>query len=187
MFYASDFNFVGRPIKGYNKPVAILTEQAAHALKNVQDEVKLKGLSLKVIDAYRPQRSVDDFWDWAKRADDLKMQAVFYPHYTNKTKIFDDGYIWKLSSHSRGSTVDLTLVDDNGDEIDMGSQIDMLDSVSNTMSGAISREAHENRMYLKDTMVNAGFDGFCMEWWHFTLRDEPFTLTPQHHFDFVVE
>jgi D-alanyl-D-alanine dipeptidase len=187
MFYASDFNFVGRPIKGYNKPVAILTQQAAHALKKVQDEVKLKGLSLKVIDAYRPHRAVEDFWNWALDPSDTKMKDIFYPKYSDKSKIFSDGYLAKFSGHSRGSTVDLTLVDSNGKEIDMGSQIDMLDEISNTVTDLIPPAAQKNRLYLKEVMERQGFDNYRKEWWHFALLDEPFPRKPEDHFDFPVE
>lgn len=187
MFYASDFNFIGRPINGYNKPVAILTIESANALKEVQKEVQEQGLCLKVIDAYRPQRAVDHFWEWASDPDDLKMQAVFYPKYSEKPKLFEDGYIGKMSKHSRGSTVDLTLVDETGAEVDMGSQIDMLDEISHTETNLISSQAQKNRLFLRDIMAKHGFDGYRKEWWHFEFIDEPFKRKPEDHFDFPVE
>jgi len=187
MFYASDFNFMGRKADGYNKPVAILTIEAANALKSVQDEVREDGLTLKVIDAYRPQRAVEDFWKWANDFEDIKMKDIFYPNYEDKTKLFEDGYIARSSSHSRGSTVDLTLIKECGDELDMGSQIDMLDAISNTVSSLVTEQQQQNRNYLKDMMERHGFDNYSKEWWHFTLLDEPFSRNPEDHFDFPVE
>ncbi len=186
MFYCSDFNFVGRKINGYVKPVAILTIEAATALKKVQDEVSKKGFCLKVIDAYRPHRAVEDFWAWANDPKDMKMQKIFYPKYADKSQIFADGYLAKFSGHSRGSTVDLTLIDSNGNDVDMGSQIDMLDEISNTVSPLITPQAQANRLYLKEVMEKYGFDNYRKEWWHFALLNEPFPRRPEDHFDFVV-
>lgn len=187
MFYCSDFNFIGRKINGYINPVAILTMEAAVALKKVQDEVRAEGLCLKVIDAYRPHRAVEDFWAWALDPTDIKMKEIFYPNYDEKTKFFEDGYLAKLSGHSRGSTVDLTLLDSSGKEVDMGSQIDMLDAISHTISPLISPQAQKNRLYLKEVMTKQGFDDYRKEWWHFALLNEPFPRKPEDHFDFLVE
>lgn len=184
--YYGEFNFIGRRIKGYEKPVVILTQEAATALKGIQSELQPLGLSLKVIDGYRPQSACDDFWEWANDDADLKMKTEFYPRIHNKKDLFN-GYVARLSRHSRGSTVDLTLVKSNGQEVDMGSRIDMLDPISHVISDEISQEAQKNRLFLKEIMEKHGFEGYEKEWWHFSLIEEPFKRRPEDHFNFAVK
>lgn len=184
--YASHDNFMGRPAKGYEKPVIILTFEAANALKSIQAELNQFGLGLKVFDGYRPQSAIDDFWDWANDSNDIKMKKDYYPNFQDKRDLFN-GYISKLSTHSRGSTVDLTIVDlSTGQDLDMGSRFDLLDEVSNTSYPNISKEARLNRILLKSTMLRFGFDDYSKEWWHFTLLNEPFPRKPEDHLNFPV-
>lgn len=206
--YFGPHNFVGRPIRGYRAPKCLLTREAAEALAKVQAEVKRKGYALKVYDCYRPQRAVDDFVEWAKDLGDQKMRAEFYPQ-VDKRNLFSDGYIASRSGHSRGSTLDLTLVKlpakrqppfregqklvacfetagkrfpDN--MVDMGTGYDCFDPLAHTASPAIGAAARENRALLKDAMERHGFSNYEKEWWHYTLKNEPF---PDTYFDFEVE
>lgn len=183
MAYASEQNFVGRVIKGYQAPVCILTEAAAAALKSVQDTLDQErpGVRLKIWDTYRPMEAVRDFKDWAQ-TDDEKMRAEYYPG-LSKPDLFKQGYISERSAHARGSTVDLTLA--QGDkELEMGTPFDYFDTRSHTLSPDISAVARENRQFFKALMENAGFENYPKEWWHYTLKNEPF---PDTYFDFPVK
>ena len=164
----------------------ILTIEAAQALSEVQKELKLKDLGLKVIDGYRPQQACDDFWDWANDPTDLKMKDLYYPRIDDKKDLFN-GYVARFSRHSRGSTVDLTIVDSNGNDLDMGSRIDMLDPISHVISDEISQAAQKNRLLLKEIMEKHGFEGYEKEWWHFSLINEPYKRKPEDHFNFEVK
>jgi D-alanyl-D-alanine dipeptidase len=182
--YYGSHNFTGRPVVGYNKPVALLTVQAAMALKKVQGALKEKGLGLKVFDAYRPQRSVDYFEQWAKDVEDTIAKQEFYPD-VDKRDLFKLNYIASRSGHSRGSTVDLTLIDlSTKTELDMGSAFDLFGTISHHGTTAISAEQEVNRNILKNAMLEHGFKLYPEEWWHYTLVAEPFTDT---YFDFEVE
>lgn len=184
--YATSDNFLGTRVKGYEKGVAILTKEAALALKDVQAELKKLNLGLKVFDAYRPQMAVDHFWDWASDPHDIKMKAEYYPEFDDKRDLFN-GYLAKLSSHSRGSAVDLTIIDlKTRREFDMGSRFDFLGTLSNTDHPNISQTAKENRHLLRSIMEKHSFKNYDKEWWHFNLIDEPFIRTPEDHFNFVV-
>lgn len=185
IYYSND-NFIGRRIKGYEKPVVILTTDAAKALSEVQKELNKQGLGLKVIDGYRPQQACDDFWDWANDPTDLKMKDLYYPRIDDKKDLFN-GYVARFSRHSRGSTVDLTIVDSNGNDLDMGSRIDMLDPISQVISDEISQNAQKNRLLLKEIMEKHGFEGYEKEWWHFSLINEPYKRKPEDHFNFEVK
>jgi len=186
--YASSENFIGRPIAGYNKPIAIITEVAALKLKEVQNELLSRGLSLKIFDAYRPQAACDDFWNWAHDGTDLKMKDFYYPSFENKVEIFNAGYIARYSTHSRGSTVDLTIIDNvTKNELDMGGPFDFFGDVSMTAYEGISDEAKANRILLKQVMEKHGFENYSNEWWHFSLLNEPFPNKPQDHFNFPIE
>lgn len=180
--YDTDYNFVGEKIDGYHASFAILTTQAAEALKKASDYLQQEGYHIKIFDAYRPQKAVNHFLSWADKEDD-SMKEVFYPSMEKKV-LFQAGYISKKSRHSRGSTVDLTIVDENSSEIDMGSYFDMLDTISNYDTDKITKAQHENREYLRKIMEAAGFDSIRTEWWHFQLKDEPYKDT---YFDFDVE
>lgn len=181
--YFSTYNFVGDRIDGYEEPVALLTREAARALKNVANEANVMGYRLKVFDAYRPARAVRHFVFWGIEDLDLRMKPFFYPN-LEKQVLFQEGYIAKESSHSRGSTVDLTLLDmATGKEVDMGSPFDLFDPLSHPDNREVTDAQYDNRMLLQNLMVRAGFVPIDCEWWHFTLGDEPF---PETYFDFPV-
>jgi D-alanyl-D-alanine dipeptidase len=203
--YASNENFIGRPIAAYNKNVVILTKPAAEALKKAQAKLMKDGFSLLIYDAYRPQDAVNDFISWDKDLSDQKMKDWFYPR-VDKKDLFNEGYIAEKSSHTRGSTVDLTIIkvnknlksitptprktlngeilflDDN--TYDMGSSFDIFDKASNYATLDVTNEYKSNRNYLKDIMTSVGFMPYPLEWWHFTLKDEPY---PDTYFNFPIE
>ena len=181
--YYSTYNFVGDRIDGYEEPCALLTKEAARALKMVSNEMNVMGYRLKVFDAYRPANAVRHFVLWGIEDLDLRMKPYFYPD-LEKQELFAKGYIASRSSHSRGSTVDLTLLDmRTGKEVDMGSPFDMFDVISHPDYRGITQEQYENRMRLQQVMVRNGFEPIDCEWWHFTLKDEPF---PDTYFNFPV-
>jgi D-alanyl-D-alanine dipeptidase len=205
--YTTRHNFVGQPIRGYRDPLCVLTRPAAEALAEAQAVLRPRGFSLKVYDCYRPQRAVDHFVRWAKRLQDERMKREFYPR-VDKSDLFADGYIAEQSGHSRGSTVDLTLVrlpaepqprwrprmglvpcfapraerfPDNS--VNMGTGYDCFDTRSHTLDPRTKGRAWANRMLLKHTLEDAGFTNYPNEWWHYTLDDEPFA---ERYFDFPV-
>lgn len=182
--YFSSYNFIGERIAGYEEPVAILSRPAAEALKKVSDDLSEIGFRLKIFDAYRPVRAVDHFVRWAGDENDLRMKPYFYPD-VDKANLFDLGYIAYRSGHSRGSTVDLTLLNmKTGREVSMGSPFDYFGKRSRTeFLKHLTEEEIQNRFFLRDTMVKHGFLPYEAEWWHFTLKDEPF---PDTYFDFPV-
>lgn len=181
--YFSTYNFIGERIDGYEEPCAILTAEAARALKAVSNELFVLGYRIKVFDAYRPARAVKQFVLWGIEDTDNRMKPYFYP-YLNKQDLFAEGYIAKLSSHSRGSTVDLTLLDmKTGKEVDMGSPFDLFSEKSHADYTDITDEQYDNRMLLQHVMIRNGFVPINCEWWHFTLKDEPY---PDTYFDFPV-
>ena len=201
--YYGTYNFVGTRIDGYEEPKAMLTKEAAAALKAVSDDVKAQGYRLKIYDAYRPQQGVDHFMRWAQNVSDTKMKAYFYPD-LDKSVLFDQEYIYEKSGHSRGSTVDLTLFDMKTEkELDMGGTFDWFgpeshpDFCGNPETGeytgnnskspagrSITAEQFANRMILRKAMLAHGFKPLASEWWHFTLKNEPF---PDTYFTFPVK
>ena len=175
--YYSTYNFIGDKIDGYEEPCAILTMEAARALKSVSNEMNVMGYRLKVFDAYRPAAAVKHFVLWGLEDTDIRMKPFFYPD-LDKEELFMKGYIARRSSHSRGSTVDLTLLDmKTGKELDMGSPFDYFSEVSHPDYTGITKEQYENRMLLRNAMIRNGFEPYDCEWWHFTLRNEPFPDT----------
>ncbi len=181
--YYSTYNFVGERIDGYEEPVALLTKEAARALKAVSNEMFVRGYRLKIFDTYRPACAVRHFILWGIEDTDVRMKPYFYPD-LEKTELFEKGYIAKQSSHSRGSTVDLTLLDmKTGKELDMGSPFDLFDEISHPDSHAVTDEQYENRTILRQSMVRNGFAPIDCEWWHFTLKNEPY---PDTYFEFPV-
>ncbi len=205
--YPTRHNFVGDRIDGYRQRMCIVTRDTARALSIAQHAFLRKGYSLKVYDCYRPQRAVDHFVKWAKDLDDERMKKEFYPR-VEKDRLFEDGYIAEKSGHSRGSTVDLTLVRlpaqptrpyrpgeplvscfaPKGDRfpdnsIDMGTGYDCFDTLSHTLDPRIEGKQRANRMLLKNTLEKSGFTNLPEEWWHYTLTDETF---PDTFFDFPV-
>ena len=182
--YFSTFNFMGVRVDGYNAPIAYLTKEAADSLKAVSDDVKAMGYRLKIFDAYRPQCAVDHFVRWSKEASDTLMKRYFYPD-IDKPRLFEEGYIAKKSRHTTGSTVDLTLFDMNKEkEVDMGSPFDWLGEESHPDYEGVTPEQHQNRMILREAMLRHGFRAISTEWWHFTLKNEPY---PDTYFTFVIE
>lgn len=184
--YFTQSNFVGERIDGYEADVCYITAQAAAALDNVQAELKSFGLGLKIFDAYRPQQAVDHFVRWAEDLDDTKMKSRYYPG-VDKKHLFRDGYIAAKSGHSRGSTVDLTvvsLVSGAAIELDMGTGWDFFGPKSWPASTDVTPQQRANRMLLQSLMVKHGFRPLAEEWWHFTLEEEPF---PDTYFDFPVK
>ena len=180
--YYSTYNFVGERIDGYEQPCAMMTIEAAQALKNVSDYVKKQGYRLKIYDAYRPQKAVSHFVRWAENLSDTRMKKYFYPK-VDKTRLFAEGYIAEKSGHSRGSTVDLTLFDMNtGKELDMGGTFDYFGELSHPdYKGELTKQQLKNRKILRDAMLKFGFKPLDTEWWHFTLKDEPY---PDTYFTF---
>lgn len=203
--YYSTYNFVGERIDGYERPTALLTVDAANALKAVSDDVRALGYRLKIFDAYRPQRAVIHFMNWAKVPDDMRMKSFFYPN-LDKSDLFARGYLVEKSGHSRGSTVDLTLFDMATEkEIDMGGTFDWFGKESHPdwcgnpetgeytgefagstppSDGKINSVQFQNRMVLRQAMIRHGFRPLAAEWWHFTLENEPY---PDTYFDHPVK
>ena len=201
--YFGTYNFVGERIDGYKAPTALLTKEAAAALKAVSDDVKALGYRLKIYDAYRPQCGVDHFVRWAASLPDTRMKPYFYPD-LDKSVLFDQEYIMAKSGHTRGSTVDLTLFDMRTEkEVDMGGTFDWFgpeshpdfcgnpetgeytgDNAKSPAGRSITPEQFANRMILRAAMLRHGFKPMSTEWWHFTLDDEPFT---DRYFNFPVE
>ena len=181
--YYSTYNFIGDRIDGYEDPCALLTIEAARALKAVSIELMVQGYRLKVFDAYRPACAVKHFVVWGLEDTDIRMKPYFYPDLV-KQELFQKGYIATQSSHSRGSTVDLTLLDmETGREVDMGSPFDFFGPVSHPDCREVTEEQYENRMLLQKFMVRNGFVPYECEWWHFTLEKEPY---PDIYFEFPV-
>lgn len=202
MRYAGPRNFTGAPVPGYQAADCILVRQAADALKQVQEDLKAKGFGLKVYDCYRPARAVRAFVDWVAAPDDPQAKAVYYPNLAKTTLIPD--YIAARSGHSRGATVDLTLVplesgDPSPDEagaactapqpdaapdgsLAMGTTFDCFDTKANLGAGLTALE-EANRETLRDAMLARGFKDYSPEWWHFTLKHEPH---PDEYFDFPI-
>lgn len=203
--YYTKHDFEGRRITGYQAPKCLLSGPAAKALGHAQAAFRKQGYTIKVYDCYRPQRAVNDFVSWSKRTKDQKMKREFYP-YVAKSKLFADGYIAKKSGHSKGSTMDLTLVKlpakkqsvfhpgqrllpctgkkrfgDNS--IDMGTGFDCFDPRAHTMDQHITGTPHRNRLKLRATMSHYGFVNYADEWWHYTLKNEPY---PNTYFDFPI-
>ncbi|MBQ7595635.1 MAG: M15 family metallopeptidase, partial [Clostridia bacterium] len=175
--YYSTYNFIGDRIDGYEEPCALLTKEAARSLKAVSNEMMVMGYRLKVFDAYRPACAVKHFVLWGIEDQDIRMKPYFYPD-LDKTSLFSQGYIAKQSSHSRGSAVDLTLLDmKSGKELDMGSPFDLFSEVSHPDYKGITEEQYNNRMLLQKVMVRSGFKPIDCEWWHFSLADEPYPDT----------
>ncbi|MGV9941961.1 M15 family metallopeptidase [Streptomyces sp. NPDC003401] len=207
MRYVTPHNFVGERVDGYRRPLCILTRPAARALHRAQTKLLRQGFTLKVYDCYRPQRAVNHFVRWAQDLDDQAMKGEFYPN-VDKTRLFEDGYIAEKSGHSRGSTLDVTLVrlparptrpyvpgeplvpcfaprrdrfPDNS--VDMGTGFDCFDTLSHTLDPRVRGEQRANRLLLKSTLEEQGFVNLAEEWWHYTFKPEPH---PETYFDFPV-
>ena len=182
--YYGENNFIGKRVDGYEAPVCHLSTSAAEELKAVEEELSSFGLGLKVFDAYRPQRAVDNFVRWAKDLNDTKMKAYYYPD-VQKSELFEKGYIAAHSGHSRGSTVDVTLIIlATGKELDMGTHFDFFSPISWPTSMAVTPQQRANRLLLRSMMLRHKFRPLKEEWWHFTLENEPYPTT---YFNFSVQ
>ncbi len=183
MRYYSTYNFVGERIEGYEEPCALLTWEAAQALRTASEEFKAQGYRLKVFDAYRPGCAVRHFFRWGLDEADQRMKPCFYPD-LDKKEVFSQHYLARRSSHSRGSAVDLTLLNmATGQELDMGGSFDLLSERSHPDYPGVTPRQHENRMLLREGMLRNGFLPSVREWWHFYLAEEPF---PDTYFEFPV-
>ena len=179
--YFSTYNFVGERIDGYEQPVALMTKKAAEVVKKVAAIFKEMGYIIKVYDTYRPTRAVAHFCRWGEDLADQRMKTPFYPDVPKET-VFDEGFLSVWSGHSRGSTIDLTLVDINtGLELDMGGTFDFFGGKSYALYDGITEEQKKNRMILRKVMLDNGFRPATTEWWHFRLIDEPY---PDTYFNF---
>ncbi|MDG1529689.1 MAG: M15 family metallopeptidase [Polaribacter sp.] len=184
MRYISHNNFIGKPIEGYQKARIIVSKPTATALKRIQKELLKFNLSLKIFDSYRPQQAVNHFVRWAKVLNDTLMKRQYYPE-VPKNQLFKLGYISSKSGHTRGSTVDLTLMDlATNTELDMGSPYDFFGNESHALNTILTKKQRANRLLLRNLMLTNGFNPIRTEWWHFTLRNEPF---PETYFNFPIE
>ncbi|MFB9661238.1 D-Ala-D-Ala dipeptidase VanX [Glycomyces mayteni] len=182
--YAGPDNFTGRPVEGYLSPRVVGTVELCAALERVQGKAESRGFGLLVWDAYRPQRAVDAFLRWAGEPEDGAAKARHYPNIA-RTEMVGRGYVAPRSGHSRGSTVDLTFVDlETGVPVPMGGDHDLMDPVSHHGAEGVPEAAAANRRALRSVMESCGFGAYPWEWWHYTLRDEPY---PDTYFDFPVE
>ena len=182
--YGTSNNFIGKPIDGYLKDSLIISTPAAKALREIQTKLMLSGLSLKIFDTYRPQQAVDHFVRWAKVMNDTLMKQFYYPD-VQKSELFTLGFIASKSGHTRGSTVDLSIVDvKTNKELDMGSSYDFFGEESHPFYKKITESQMKNRMLLRTIMIKNGFIPYDNEWWHFTLKDEPYPTT---YFNFLIE
>ncbi|GAA4945301.1 M15 family metallopeptidase [Algibacter agarivorans] len=182
--YFTSNNFVGKPIEGYYSNKLILTKETANALKLVHEVLQEQNLCLKVYDGYRPQQAVNYFVQWARKLDDTINKQIFYPN-VKKRHLFKAGYIASKSGHSRGSTLDLTIINGNtGESLDMGSPYDFFGEESWVDFDMITDKQKANRQLLQSVMLKFGFRNYPKEWWHFTLKGEPF---PNTYFDFPLK
>jgi len=182
--YYSTYNFLGARVDDYQAPVAIMTREAATALRLASDNLRQQGHAIKVFDAYRPTGAVAHFMRWAADEGDVLAKEYFYPD-IEKSRIIPEGYVAERSGHSRGSTVDLTIIDMlSGKELDMGTPFDFFGVRSHHGTDLITAEQANNRLILKNAMEQAGFKPYPEEWWHYTLVDEPH---PDTYFDFPVK
>lgn len=208
--YYSNENFLGARVDGYRKPVIVITRHAADALKNVQADLKKDGYSLVVYDGYRPQRGVNHFVRWSEDIADQLKKSQYYPR-VDKAKVFELGYVARRSGHSRGSTIDLTIIKDgqqlseikeekralldgytitllNDGTVDMGASFDLFDKASHIENDVIAEQFKQMRTYLRMVMQKHGFKPYSEEWWHFTLKNEPFPADQESsYFDFEIE
>ena len=181
-YFGTD-NFMGTRADGYEAPQAILSVEAAVALKAASGDLRKKGYGLKIFDAYRPEQAVRHFVRWAEDLSDTRMKARFYPD-VDKEMLFNEGYIGKRSGHSRGSVLDLTLIElKGGQEVDMGSPFDLFGKISHHGAIGITKVQAANRAILREAMEARGFSRLGEEWWHYRLKDEPY---PKTFFDFPV-
>ena len=184
MRYFSENNFMGARITGYEAAVCITLRKIAAALSDIQKQLAKQSLGLKVFDCYRPQMAVDEFVVWSQNSADQKMKHLYYPN-VNKADFFKLGYISNQSAHTRGSAVDLTIIElETQQELNMGTRFDFMDEMSHSLTERVQGEARKNRLLLRKLMMKAGFEPLETEWWHFRYINEPF---PETYFNFPVK
>ncbi len=182
--YYSNDNFMGITVRGYEDAKCLLTRPAADALEKAHRTIAAKGYTFKIFDCYRPQRAVDHFVDWVNDPGDRRMKSLYYPN-EEKSRLIEKGYIADRSGHSRASTLDLTLTENESyKELDMGTPFDFFDTLSNTADPRITEQQKRNRQLLKALMEAHGFVNYDKEWWHYTLENEPYSDT---YFDFSIK
>ncbi|MFJ4281139.1 D-Ala-D-Ala dipeptidase VanX [Streptomyces massasporeus] len=181
--YATWDNFTGKPVDGYLANRIVGTRALCAALQTAREEAAARGFGLLLWDGYRPQRAVDSFLRWSKQPEDGRTKHRHYPN-IDRPEMFENGYVAAKSGHTRGSTVDLTLYHlESGDLAAMGGDHDLMDSVSHHGAEGISRAEADNRRRLRSIMENSGFSSYACEWWHYTVKDEPYLDT---YFDFPI-
>lgn len=180
--YYSSYNFTGNRINGYKAPVAYMTKEGANALSVAAKDLRKHGYRLLIWDSYRPQKAVDNFVEWINNPNDDGDKS-FYPE-LKKSDLLKGNYIAEKSGHTRGSTVDLTLIKQDGSFVDMGGTFDLFSDISHPDYKKLTKTQKKNRKILHDAMIKAGFKGIDSEWWHFTLENEPY---PDTYFDFDVD
>ncbi len=180
--YYSSNNFTGNKIKGYKAPVAYMTKEALSALAVAAEDLRKQGYRILIWDTYRPQKAVYNFVDWINNPQNPG-DKTFYPK-LKKSDLLKGNYIAEKSGHTRGSTVDLTIIKKDGGFVDMGGTFDLFSEISHPDYKKLTKEQKKNRKILHDAMIKAGFNGIDSEWWHFTLKNEPY---PDTYFDFDVE
>ena len=176
-------NFMGRQVIGYDRPLVVMSREAADACVKAADILRKQGFLMKIFDAYRPQKAVDDFVCWGKDVEDIRRKPVHYPD-VDKKEVFKLGYIAVKSGHTRGSAVDLTVVDiKTHQEADMGSIFDFMGARSHLDAEGLTETQKTNRAVLNSAMTACGFEAYAYEWWHFSLKNEPY---PDKYFDFSI-
>ena len=180
--YYSSNNFTGNKINGYKAPVAYMTKEGLNALSIAAEDLRKQGYRLLIWDTYRPQKAVDNFVEWINNPND-EGDRSFYPE-LKKSDLLKGQYIMAKSGHTRGSTVDLTLIKKDGSFVDMGGTFDLFSEISHPDYKKLTKTQKKNRKILHDAMIKAGFKGIDSEWWHFTLENEPY---PDTYFNFDIE
>lgn len=180
--YYSPNNFTGNKINGYKAPVAYMTKESLKALSIAAEDLRKQGYRLLIWDTYRPQKAVNNFVKWINDPKDPG-DKTFYPE-LKKSDLMKGGYIASKSGHTRGSTIDLTLIKKDGSFVDMGGTFDLFSEISHPDYEKLTAEQKKNRKILRTAMIKAGFKGISSEWWHYTLKNEPY---PDTYFDFDVE
>ena len=181
--YATWDNFTGKPVDGYLANRIVGTKALCAALEKSREKAGALGFGLLLWDGYRPQRAVDRFLHWAQQPEDGRTKPRHYPN-IDRAGMFEEGYVAARSGHSRGSTVDLTLYHlDSGELVAMGGDHDLMDPISHHGAKSVARVEARNRRHLCSIMEACGFRSYAREWWHYTLRDEPY---PDTYFDFAI-
>lgn len=182
--YYTDYNFVGKKVDGYEKNIAYVTKECAYALKQVEEEIKKKNYTIKIYDAYRPNIATEHFLRWSKDIEDIKTKNIFYKD-IEKKELFEKDYISNKSSHSKGSTIDLTFYNlISKEDLDTGGRFDAFGPIAHYNYDKLTNEQKTNRKYLRDVMIKHGFIPLENEWWHFTLKNEPY---PNTYFNFIIK